>query len=129
MEFFQKSLQFGSATFLLGKDGNFSLLVLSLSIKRILVLVSMPEIEDNLSRCRLDARDWMRFFLGLVLKPEIKHLKFSVSSQSARLDPKNSHSRLEIEKMTLADLLSVECLDGTNNCIEEVNSSTSSVNL
>ena len=64
----------------------------------------MPEIEDNKCRSRLDARDWRRFFLGLVSKPEIKCQKFSVLSRSARLNQRNSHSRLEIEKMTLADL-------------------------
>ena len=52
----------------------------------------------------LDARDWRTFFLCLVSKYEIKCQKFSVSSQCARLSRRNSHSRLEIEKMTLADL-------------------------
>ena len=71
----------------------------------------MPEIEDDKFRSRLDARDWRRFFLGLVLKPEIKCQKFSVSSRSARLNQRNSHSRLEIEKMTLVDLwYEVNCL-------------------
>ena len=73
-------------------------------MKGILVLVSKPENEDNKSRSRLDARDWRRFFLGLVSKPEIKCQKFSVSSRCARLNQRNSHSRLENEKMTLADL-------------------------
>ena len=43
-------------------------------------------------------------FLGLVSKPEIKCQKFSVSSRCARLNQRNSHSRLENEKVTLADL-------------------------
>ena len=61
----------------------------------------MPEIEANKIRSRFDARYWRRFFLGLVSKPEFKCQKFSVSSRSARLNQRNSHSRLEIEKMTL----------------------------
>ena len=73
-------------------------------MKGILDLVSKPENEDNKSGSRLDARDWRIFFLGLVSKPEIKCQKFSVSSRCARLNRRNSHSRLEIEKMTLADL-------------------------
>ena len=73
-------------------------------MKVILVLVSKPENEDNKSRSRLDARDWRRFFLGLVSKPEIKCQKFWVSSRCARLNLRNSHSHLENEKMTLADL-------------------------
>ena len=64
----------------------------------------MPEIEDDKFRSRHDARDWRRFFLGLVSKPEIKCQKFSVSSRCARLNWRNSHSRLENEKMTLANL-------------------------
>ena len=57
-----------------------------MATSRILVLVSKteirswevskPENEDNKSRSRLDARDWRRFFLGLVSKPEIKCQKF-----------------------------------------------------
>ena len=54
-------------------------------------LVLMPEIGGD-------------FFLGLVLKPEIECQKFLVSSRCARLNQRNSHSRLENEKMTLADL-------------------------
>ena len=73
-------------------------------MKGILDLVSKPENEDNKSGSRLDARDWRIFFLGLVSKPEIKCQKFSVSSRCARLNRRNSHSRLEIEKITLADL-------------------------
>ena len=71
---------------------------------RILVLVSMPEIEANKIRSRFDARYWRRFFLGLVSKPDIKRQKFSVSSWSARLNPeKFPFSCLEIERITLAD--------------------------
>ena len=36
--------------------------------------------------------------------PKIKCQKFSVSSQCARLNQGNSHSRLDNKKMTLADL-------------------------
>ena len=54
-------------------------------------LVSMPEIGGD-------------FFLGIISKPVIKCQKFSVSSRCARLSRRNSHSCLEIEKMTLADL-------------------------
>ena len=89
-----------------GKDGKFQNSRSRLEKRdqiRILVLVSMPESEKNKSRSRLDARDWRRFFLGLISKPEIKCQKFSVSSRCARLNQRNSHSRLEIEKTTLAD--------------------------
>ena len=58
------------------------------------------ENEDDKSRSCLVARDWRRFFLGLVSKPEIKCQKFSVSSRCARLNQRNSHSRLEDEKTT-----------------------------
>ena len=67
-------------------------------------LVSKPENEDNKSRSSLDARDCRRFFLGLVSKPEIKCQKFSVSSRCVRLSRRNFLYRLEIEKVTLADL-------------------------
>ena len=73
-------------------------------IKGILVLVPKPESGDNKSRSRLDAWDWRKFFLGLVSKPESKCQEFSVSSRWTRLNRRNSHSRLEIEKNTLADL-------------------------
>ena len=79
-------------------------------MKGILDLVSKPENEDNKSGSRLNARDWRIFFLGLVSKPEIKCQKFSVSSRCARLNQRNSHSRLEKEKMTLADLCFGFCL-------------------
>ena len=42
--------------------------------------------------------------LGLVSKPESKCQELSVSSRWTRLNQRNSHSRLEIEKTTLADL-------------------------
>ena len=70
----------------------------------ILALISKSDIEDNKSRSHLDARDWRRFILSLVSRPEIKCQEFSVSSRCARLNQRNSHSRLENEKMTLADL-------------------------
>ena len=47
----------------------------------ILVLISKSDIEDNKSRSRLNARDWRKFFLGLVSKPESKCQEFSVSSR------------------------------------------------
>ena len=50
-------------------------------IKEILVLVPKPESEDDKSRSRLDARDWRKFFLSLVSKPESKCQEFSVSSR------------------------------------------------
>ena len=63
----------------------------SLRVKIInLDLVSLPEIGGN-------------FLLGLVSKPENKCQEFSVSSRWTRLNRRNSHSRLEIEKTTLAD--------------------------
>ena len=66
----------------------------SLRMKIInLDLVSMPDIGGD-------------FFLGIVSKPDIKCQKFSVSSRCARLNRRNSHSRLEIKKKTLADLCS-----------------------
>ena len=77
-----------------GKVSNLELLFSSRSLRMKIInldLVSMPEIGGD---C----------FLGLVLKPEIECQKFSVSSRCARLNQKNSHPRLEIEKMTLADL-------------------------
>ena len=55
-------------------------------------LVSMPEIGGD-------------FFLGIVSKPDIKCQKFLVSSRCVRFSRRNSHYRLEIEKVTLADLL------------------------
>ena len=64
---------------------------------------SKSESEDNKTRYRLDARDWRKFFLGLVSKPESKCQEFSVSSRWTRLTRRNSHSRLVIEKTTLAD--------------------------
>ena len=72
-------------------------------INGILVLVSKSESEDYKSRSHLDARDWRKFFLGLVSKPESKCQELSVSSRWTRLNQRNSHSRLEIEKTTLAD--------------------------
>ena len=39
-----------------------------------------------------------------ISKPEIKCHKILVSSRCARLNRRNSHSRLEVEKMTLVDL-------------------------
>ena len=65
---------------------------------------SKPENEDDKSGSRLDDRDWRRIFLDLVSKPEIKCQKILVSSRCARLNGRNSHSRLEIEKVTLVDL-------------------------
>ena len=68
------------------RSRDFSFSSRSLRMKIInLDLVSMPEIGGD---C----------FLGLVLKPEIECQKFSVSSRCARLNQKNSHPRLEIEK-------------------------------
>ena len=58
----------------------------------------------NKSRSRLDDRDKRSFFLDLVSKPEIKCQKILVLSQCAKLKRKNSHSRLEVEKVTLVDL-------------------------
>ena len=57
-----------------GKVSNLELLFSSQKVRsdqRILVLVSEPENEDNKSRSRLHARDYRRFFLDLVSKPEI----------------------------------------------------------
>ena len=67
-------------------------------------LVSKPENVDNKSQSRLNARDCRTFFLGLVSKHEIKCQKFSVASRCARFNRRNSHSRLEIEKMILVDI-------------------------
>ena len=73
------------------RSREFSFSSRNLRVKIInLDLVSMPEIGGN-------------FFLGLVSKPESKCQEFSVSSRWTRLNRKNSHSRLEIEKTTLAD--------------------------
>ena len=55
-------------------------------------LISRPEIEGEF------------FFLDLVSKLEIKCQKILVSSRYARLNRRNSHSRLEVEKVTLVDL-------------------------
>ena len=55
-------------------------------------LISLPEIEGEF------------FFLDLVSKLEIKCQKVLVSSRYARLNRKNSHSRLEVEKVTLVEL-------------------------
>ena len=71
---------------------------------RTLVLVAKPENEDNKSLSRLHARDWKRLFLDLVSKPEIKCQKSLVSSQCARLNRRNSYSRLKVEKVALVDL-------------------------
>ena len=89
-----------------------------MAIFRILVLVSKTEIrsmEFSFSsrslRMRIINFDLVSmpaiggdFFLGIVSKPDIKCQKFSVSSRCARLNQRNSHSRFENEKMTLADL-------------------------
>ena len=75
----------GRSSLISGKDGKFqnsqSRLEKRDQIKGILVLVSMPESENNKSRSRLDAQDWRKFFLGLVSKPESKCQEFSVSSR------------------------------------------------
>ena len=54
-------------------------------------LISRPEIEGEF------------FFLDLVSKLEIKCQQILVSSRYARLNRRNSHSRLEVEKVTLVD--------------------------
>ena len=62
----------------------------SLRMKKInLDLVSMTEIEEELFS---------------ISKPEIKCQKILVSSRCARLNRRNSHSRLKVEKVTLVDL-------------------------
>ena len=81
---------------------------------RTLVLVLKSEIRSKefsfsslslrTKLINLDDRDQRRFFLDLVSKPEIKCQKIVVLSQCARLNRKNSHSRLEVEKVTLVDL-------------------------
>ena len=55
-------------------------------------LISLPDIEGEF------------FFLDLVSKLEIKCQKILVSSWYAKLNWRNSHPRLEVEKVTLVDL-------------------------
>ena len=56
-------------------------------------LFSLPEIEGEF------------FFFDIVLKLEIKCQKILVLSRCARLNRRNFHSRLKVEKVTLVDLM------------------------
>ena len=80
-------------------------------------LVSKPENEDNKSRSRIDDQDWRRIFLDHVSKPEIKSQKILTSSWCARLNRRNSHSRLQVEKVTLVDLWPTVSFLSGQNCI------------
>ena len=88
-----------------------------IAILKILVLVSKTEKKSKNSRSCLVVWDWKKLIsissrylrlkeiiLGLVSKHEIRWQKFSFSSQCARLNMRNSHSRLENWKIILADL-------------------------
>ena len=74
---------------------------------RILVLVSKTEIRSREFSISSRSLRMLIINLNLVSMLEIVGHFFSVSSRSMRLSVRNSHSRLEIEKMTLADLCSM----------------------